>query len=187
MYSFARTVNKVRSNNVTRWFHTLRDGDVTPAQLVQGISDRFIDILKSYNNISLAVPERVFRTVMCEAICVMKFMSNKNYELPIPQRFFPHPDGWNNDLEGWWTEWLYSHFFVDKFWYRFWSDIYLSDLEIDLPLLRETIQNLLPFYIQRNTDVLVECGFIIESDDGVFVANDDYEYDAPLEYDIYYS
>ena len=184
MYSFVKAENRVRSNKVTKWFHTSVNGDITPAQSACEVSDLFLSILHS-KQLSLSVPVRLFRKIVCEATCVLKLTSG--YELPVPNRVFSRPDGWNGDLERWWTEWLHSHFFVEGFWSRFWNRIYVSEWEDAMPSWRHEIQSLLPYYVQRNTDVLIECGFIIENDDGVFVANEDYDYEAPADYDIYYS
>jgi len=135
--------------------------------------------------LSIGVPEFLFRKIICEATCVLKSRSAR--DLPIPNRIFSKPEGWNADLERWWNEWLHSHFFVDGFWTTFWNGIHISEWEDAMPSWREALQLLLPYYVQRNIDVLIECGFVVENNDGVFVANDDYDYDTSNDYDMYYS
>ena len=84
-----------KSELVTRWFHTTR-GDGTPAESVLRVMNSFIDILKS-KNLAMAVPEKQFRQIVCEATCTLKLYSR--CELSNPRRRFRQPPGWNDEIE----------------------------------------------------------------------------------------
>lgn len=171
------------SERITRWFHTaLRDG--TPAESVLLVTNLFIETLKS-KNLAMAVPEKQFRQIICEATCTLKLYSRNGYELSHPRRRFRQPSGWNDDIEAYWQEFVHFHLCNEAFWNLFWKRIPDEVWEDYLPTWRSTLQTILPLYIQRDMEILIAYGYIVENEEGEFVSNEDYE-EPQQEYDSYY-
>lgn len=173
-----------KSEIVTKWFHTTR-GDGTPAESVLLVMNLFLETLKS-KNLAIAVPEKQFRQIICEATCTLKLFSLNGYELSNPRRRFRQPPGWNDEIESYWQEFVHFHLCNDAFWNLFWKRIPVVEWEDYLPKWRSTLQTILPFYILRDINVLMAYGYLVENDEGEFVSNEDYE-EPQQEYDSYYN
>jgi len=85
-----------------------------------------------------------------------------------------YPPEWNTEIEALWQEWLEIHCFNN--WSAFWARIPVREWEEALPGWRKAMEHLLPTYVQRNIESLVEAQLIVEDEQGDYVDTNQYEY-----------
>jgi hypothetical protein len=174
MQFIRRGILRKSSIDITNWFHTYDEDGIFPAMTIQCVSDIFLDILQE-KKLHFSVSTSQFRKIVCEAVCSLKHAQQWNLTLKGPNRQIKKPCGWNDEFELYWNEWLYNRVFTEDFWISFWKRIPISSWEFRLPGWRTFIESILPFYVLRNTDILVFEGYIVEDDNGALTAMDEWD------------
>jgi hypothetical protein len=153
----------------------------TPIDVIYNIVFDF-DYIIRYNEFELAVPFDSFKSHVINASCMIykSFMNN----VPIVGivKPVPKPDGWNNEMENIWMDYLYTNHFDDYFWSSFWNKIAINGWEEYLPRFRALIQSILPLYVKRNPYLLQDNELLYQDDDGNYLMPDDMDdyYDDEL-------
>lgn len=173
-----RIEQKILYNNITKWFHKTipgKENEGTPAETIQELCDNFIDLLKR-KRLNLSIPERNFRRNMCAALCTMKKHRDTHLLRNFPKD--QYPSNWNKEMEYIWQEWLNERCFGN--WIAFWARLPVREWEDQIPGWRQGIEDLLPTYVRREIEVMVDEGLIVEDNDGEFV--DVTQYDPSADY-----
>jgi len=159
---------------VNTWFQG-SDDVISPAESISAISTAFLANCEVFK-LDIVIDTKTFRKLMCEFVCTMYDCGKNNLDWKGPNRRFKLPDQWTDEIEGLWEDCLSMRFFNEHFWGTFWKGINESEL-FEIPYIRENLQYIMPLYVRRSTDILLEKGFLIEQDDGHVVATEDYESD----------
>lgn len=118
----------VRRTLVTEWFHTPMNDMGTPSDLVSAWNSKIIDYVKR-KGLSFYSPEAKFRALICEACCAFFSAFQDNCDISGPHRQSPIPQGWTNDAELVWTDYLQTFIFSQAFWQGFFAEY--SELKDD--------------------------------------------------------
>jgi hypothetical protein len=168
-------LNKLTSNHITYWFNNQNvDIHQYPALWIQKVVSRFLNYCEKHN-LHMCVIEHKFYEIMCEAMCVMYHAAITNKDWSGPKRKFPKPSDWNESKEQLWTDYIHGRLFTYEFWDSFWDALDEEHWEFAIPSVRGNFQYLLPLYIQRSNDILIDEGILVEQDDGQIVTADDCE------------
>jgi len=168
-----RLQQKIIHNNITQWFHRTvkgKDNEGTPSETILELCDNFIDLLKR-KRLNLSVPEKRFRRNMCAALCTMKMCNDTNLRRRFPRDMYP--ENWTNEMEKIWQEWITQRCFKD--WHSFWGRLPVREWEDQVPGWRKGIEYLLPTYVRREVEVLIDEELIVEDDDGEYVDTAQYD------------
>jgi len=171
-----RTYQKIKYNKVTQWFHTCieeKEHEGTPAETIMEMNDLFINLIKT-KRLNLGVSEKIFRRSICNALCTMKYYDNTQIYRTNVIIKNNYPAEWNMEIESMWQEWLETHCFLN--WTAFWARVPVREWEDALPGWRKAMEYLLPTYIQRNIDSLVDAHLIVEDEQGEYVDSNQYDY-----------
>ena len=133
------------SETVNNWFHNNDDCGTSPACYIQHVSDCFLKQAKS-SDLDLVCPDKIFRSFMCEALCVLYHAELTNRKLKGPVRKIQKPLNWNEEAEICWIDYLHSRIFSTTFWEAVWHDLPAADWEDFIPNWRHTIQLIMPDY-----------------------------------------
>lgn len=167
-------LDKVVSNKITCWFYNdAIDANQYPAKWIHTVVTRFLNNCNAYN-LNVCILDNKFYEIMCEALCVMYHAARTNKDWAGPQRKFPKPSDWNETKEQLWMDYIHGRLFTYEFWDSFWQ-MEEEYWEFAIPNLRANFQYLLPLYIKRSNEVLIDVGSLIEQDDGQIVSAEDCE------------
>ena len=167
-------VQNATSQRVTNWFHKNQDFSMAPSVWVFTVAEQFIEHCRNYR-LPLCTTDSQFHTTLCEAICVMYHASITNKDWLGPHRIFPIPECWDESKERLWSDYIHGRVFTYEFWDLFWEHVEEGSWEFNIPNFRANIQHLLPLYINRSNDILVEEGALFEQGDGNIVTAEEYE------------
>jgi len=157
---------------VNNWFHSVTGDTLSPAETIATISDEFLKSTKKFN-LDIAVSESVFRKAMCEALCTFYHTYTYKMNWSGPNRNFPKPANWTEDIERAWNDYVNLRLFTAEFWMFFWRKI--PEPMWEIPNWRENIQYLMPLYLRPSIDILIDKGLLMEQEDGEIVTAEDYE------------
>jgi hypothetical protein len=85
------------------------------------------------------------------------------------------PQGWSNEIETIWTDYLSVFYFDDFFWTKIWDRTPIGLWELQFPQYRIFIQTIIPMYIQRNQEFLVQEGLLVKSTHGKYLTSSEYD------------
>jgi ATP-dependent Clp protease adapter protein ClpS len=164
--------------DTTAWFHRSDIDDISPREYVEYIVNEFCDYLeqKSY---STDIPRQHLIHEMCKATCTQYYYDkwlHKKFIVGIPKRKFSKPSQWNNILESQWNDFVHSRIINYEFWEDFWRKLPVAMWENTLTNInwRDLMQYLLPFYIHRELDILLDEEIVCQEEDGNIVSWDEY-------------
>jgi hypothetical protein len=170
-----------RNDKINSWFYERQDR-ISPATTVMAIADEFCAYVES-QNLKLSLPFKDFRNLLCEATCVM-FRAHLEGRLVIcPDKIPNLPSNWNRETEEIWNDHLGIFYLTDDFWTDFWRTIQPGIWEAQFPDYRYYIQGVMPLYIKRDIDLLIEEGLIKKNSEGEYV--DIHDEDADWEDESY--
>ena len=159
--------NKVVSYRITQWFRNT-------SPWIHRIVSIFLNNCDKYH-LQICMAEPKFYDVMSEALCVMYHASKTNTDWSGPNRQFPSPSDWNDTKEQLWNDYLHGRVFTFDFWDSFWNSVSEESWECGIPNLRVNFQYLLPLYVQRSNETLIQDGSLVEQEDGQIVSVEDCE------------
>jgi hypothetical protein len=166
------------SETVNNWFHNNDECGTSPACYIQHVSDCFLKQVKG-SDLYLVCADKVFRTLMCEALCVLYHAEITNRKLKGPIRKMQKPLNWNEEAETCWIDYLHSRIFSNTFWEAVWHDLPTADWEESIPNWRHTIQLIMPDYVKREVAVLSEANLMFVDADGEIIDALDYDLQTP--------
>ena len=169
------------SDKINSWFYTRLSDNIAPADTVCMIANDFDACVEKFG-LSLPLFTK-FRDTVCSATCSMYHASLNNKTVVGNFKSIVKPDGWNNDIEAIWIDYILTMFLDSEFWSNFWHDIEPAIWESEFTSYRTFIQSILPMYINRKYDILYEAGLLFQNKEGDFVTAD--EYDERDEYNEY--
>ena len=167
---------------ITDWFHTEDIDNISPYKYVEYVANQFCDDLarKGY---ATDISRHQVLYDMCTATCTMYYYQHckrGRYIVGAPKRKFSRPRQWTATLEYQWNDFMRSRIVGMDYWSTFWALLPVATWEQFLvhDNWRDVIQYLLPFYIQREVDILVDEEIVCQENDGNIVTWDDHEPDA---------
>ena len=162
------------SHRITKWFHHNDGYGVSPSEWVYIVTERFLDVCTKFN-LTICINDNQFYNTLCEAVCVMYHASITHGDWIGPKRKFPMPTYWNDSREQLWCDFIHGRMLTYEFWESFWAGVDEQLWEAKIPNFRINMEYLLPLYIRRSNDVLVEEGELVEQEDGNIVTVEEYE------------
>lgn len=170
------------SDKINSWFYTRLSDNIAPADTVCMIADDF-DAYVGKVGLSLPVFTK-FRDIVCSATCRMYHASLENKTVVGSFKSIVKPEGWTQDIENVWLDYIYTMFFDSEFWSNFWYNIEVGIWEAEMSSYRAFIQSVLPMYVERKYDLLYEAGLLFQNKEGEIVTADEYDEDEDYqEYD----
>ncbi len=153
------------SEKVNTWFYTEWRDNVAPSNTAIYIFYEFTAAIKK-KGLALSVHNNRFIHILCEALCTLYDAELQNMEVCGPTKRHEYVKDWNDELEATWIDYLQSRILNEGFWDTFWYNMGTADWEVSLPRWRVWMQSVLPFYIHRDIDLLVQEGLVFEDEDG---------------------
>jgi ATP-dependent Clp protease adapter protein ClpS len=164
--------------DTTNWFNTCDIDDISPYDYVEYVVNAFCDYLEQHAY-STDISRQKLLHDMCKATCILYFYDkwlHKKYTIGAPKRKFSKPYKWNAALEHQWNDYLHSRIVNYEFWEEFWRKLPVAMWEYTLPDInwRNSMQFLLPFYIHREMDILIDQEIVGQEEDGNIIIFDDH-------------
>jgi hypothetical protein len=156
-------------NKVNNWFHYTDIDGCSPRRTLQIVIDEFYSSLHKHNNAAI-LHENELRKLMCDATCVMYHSYLTHTGFSGPNRMFPRPREWSNELEQLWNFYIHAHCYDWQFWENFWGRIPKALWEDELPDWRYQIADILMYYIQPSIENMIETHILMEDDEGNYTA-----------------
>lgn len=156
-------------NRINNWFYHVDIDGYSPYNTLQLVIDDFYTALKKHNNTAI-IHEKELRKLMCDATCVMYHAHITHKFFSGPNRVFPRPSDWTNELEQLWAFYIHAHCYDMDFWDNFWRCIPTTLWEELMPNWRYEIADILMYYIQPSIENMIETHILMEDDDGNYTA-----------------
>lgn len=172
---------------INEWFNTCDIDNISPFICVEYVVNKFCNYIENCGYI-LDIPKQTILQDMCSATCTMyyyqKWRQNR-FIVGAPKRKFSIPKQWNNALELQWKDYVHSRIVNYEFWEQFWKEIQSSYMELTFTKdnWRDVMQYLLPFYIRREIDILLDEEIVCQEENGNFVTWDDHEVEEDVDAD----
>lgn len=171
--------------DTTRWFHSCDIDDISPYDYVEYVVHEFCDYLQQ-NSYCTDISRQQLLIEMCKATCTQYFYDkwlHKKYSIGAPKRTFSKPYQWNAVLEHQWNDYVHSRIVNYEFWEHFWRKLPVAMWEQTLTdsNWRDSMQYLLPFYIHREMDILINEEIVGQEEDGNIILYDDYGIETETE------
>lgn len=157
--------------DIQKWLYN-RNNDSAPIDILHNIIYEF-DYIIRYKEFSLVVPFDSFKNNIINAGCIIYKSFANNVPIAGIVKPLPKPDGWNNEMEDIWMDYLYTFHFDDAFWVSFWNSINICGWEDYLPRFRSIIQSILPLYIKREPELLQDNELLYQDEEGNYLMPDD--------------
>jgi hypothetical protein len=165
-------------DDTTEWFNCRDIDSISPFSYVEQVATEFYRFLDK-RGYTLDTTQNQFLYDLCTATCTMYYYQvwHKNkFIVGAPKRKFTYPKQWTGVLEGKWNDYIHSRIVNYEFWDNFWRKLPPSYWEGELrDNWRDVMQFLLPFYIRRELDILLEEEIVCQEDDGNIITWDDHE------------
>jgi hypothetical protein len=173
------------SKEVTQWLHTENEYDFTPAQFIGYVVKLFKSSLKRFH-LYLDVTEEEFTKSICDAVCTF-YLSKKTFKgIRGPLREFTYPQGWSTLCEDSWQDVIIFTFFTIEYWDAFWEHSEFSPFPELVHEIQPFLTTILPMYVRRSTDVLVDKKFVVKDGNTYIRWEPEYEENAEDDYDTYH-
>jgi hypothetical protein len=144
--------------HISEWFRTSEHDGIRPFEYVEFVVNEFCTTIE----------KKGFYFVY----------HHKKYNVGLPKRKFTKPKQWNHTLDHQWNDYVHSRIINYEYWMVFWKRLPIAEWEQFISFdWRSLLQTLLPFYIQRELDVLIDEEIVCVEDDGNIVTRDDHESD----------
>lgn len=178
---FQNEIQQQKTNeSITEWFHRSEHDGISPYEYVEFVVNEFCSAIET-KKFCFDVPRQQILYDMCTAICTQYFYEvwqNKKYNVGAPKRKFTKPKQWNYTLEHQWNDYVHSRIINYEYWSQFWKLLPVAEWEQFISFdWRSILQTLLPYYIQREIDVLLDEEIVCVEEDGNIVTWDDHESD----------
>jgi len=175
----------IRYNNnhsithINEWFNKGMGGDIAPIHTVFTIAKKFAQYLEEYN-FTLNMNFSAFFSKLCGATCTLALHKNKVIGMPrsIPQS----PANWSSEIEIIWNDYIESFYLTIEFWDSFWESIDVDIWELSISQFRNYLQSIMPLFIKRDLQVLIDMDLIAENSEGKYVDIYDVDVDIHDEY-----
>lgn len=169
---------KAAENDTTDWFNSSDIDGISPFSYVEYVTSEFCKFLDR-KGFTLDISQNQFLYDVCTATCTMYYYQiwQKNkFIIGAPRRKFTRPKQWTNVLEGQWKDYIHSRLVNYEFWEQFWIHFPVGYWESTMhDNWRDVMQTLLPYYIRREVEILLEEEIVCQETDGNIVTWDDHE------------
>lgn len=171
------------STAITHWFHT-HNPPFTPRVFTEQVIQLFLQSLRKFR-LNLDVSIQQFNKVMLDAVCTFYYAKQRLRTIEGPRRTFSYPKEWSTLCEESWQDALVHSFFSLEYWDNFWKQFpTLYDVLLDI---QPFLTAILPLYVRRSLDILVDKKYIIRDYTNDFIRYDSYESEHEEEdIDYYY-
>jgi hypothetical protein len=175
-----RAVNTEKAEcDTSEWFYSPDVDGWSPYQSVEYVVNQFCDDLARKGYATDISRQKVLYD-MCTATCTMyyyEFWKRHRFIVGAPKRVFSRPRQWTNVLENQWNDFVRSRIVGTDYWETFWRMLRPAYWEqfLNKDSWRDVMQYLLPFYIHREMDILVDEEIVCKETNGTIVTWDDYE------------
>lgn len=168
-----------KSNETSDWFNYCDIDGESPYMYVEYIVNQFCDSIEK-RGYMIDISRQKMLYDMCSATCIMYYYQNylrRKYIVGAPKQKFSRPLRWNAVLETQWNDYVHSRIVNYEFWERFWNELPNAYWETTLTHdnWRDVMQYLLPFYIRREIDILLDEEIVCQEENGNIVTWDDHE------------
>jgi hypothetical protein len=165
--------------DVNIWFHECDIDDISPYMYVEYVVNTFCEYLEQRGYVCDVSKPRLLH-FMCSATCSMYYYEKwkqRKFYIGSPKYKFTRPKQWGGALETQWNDYVHSRIVNYEFWERFWNRLPKAYWESTLThdCWRDVMQHLLPFYIQRELDILIDEELVCQEENGNIVTWDDHE------------
>lgn len=167
------------ANRVNTWFRTraldcdaFGNEDHTPLETIATVSSLFLEKCDQFG-FDLNVSETTFRKYMCDALCSLYVAEQFDKRVIQTRKISKTPRGWTNDAENVWNDYIYTRYFTDQFWEKFWDCVGDAGWMTDIPRWREFFQSALLVYLQRDSTRLIEEGLLVTGVNGALVPTEE--------------
>jgi hypothetical protein len=166
--------------HISEWFRTSEHDGIRPFEYVEFVVNEFCTTIEK-KGFYFDISRQNILYDMCTAICTQYYYDvyhHKKYNVGLPKRKFTKPKQWNHTLDHQWNDYVHSRIINYEYWMVFWKRLPIAEWEQFISFdWRSLLQTLLPFYIQRELDVLIDEEIVCVEDDGNIVTRDDHESD----------
>jgi hypothetical protein len=176
--SFHSITSVTKDYEITEWFHEQDADGWSPYMCVEYVVNTFCKDIERKGYL-IDIQHHLVLYDMCTATCVMyeNEFKPRRYLVGAPKRKFSRPRQWSSALEHQWNDYLHSRIVDHDYWKTFWRLLPVGFWEqfITKDSWRELMQYLLPFYIHREVDILVEQEIVCQETDGNIITWEEYE------------
>jgi hypothetical protein len=179
-HTVIRYNNNQTIKHINEWFNKGIDGDIAPIHTVFKIAKKFSQYLEEYN-LTLNMNYSTFFSKLCGATCTLALHKNSKV-IGMPRSIPQSPANWSTEIEIIWNDYIESFYLTIDFWDSFWKSIDTGIWELRLSQFRNYLQSILPLFIKRDLQLLIDMDLIAENSEGKYVDIHDAELDIPDEY-----
>ena len=159
---------------VDDWFHTVSRDDIAPIEYVETVVYNFVEACK-FKGFNMSMSNSALMKILSRTTCHMY-----DYKDTVDHRGklskLPKPRFWTSEFETLWIDYITFFYFGTEFWENFWKDIPEAAWENDINKWRVELTSLLPYFVEREIDLLVDNGILFEGTDGHVVTEEDYDF-----------
>lgn len=168
-----------RSDEISDWFNSYDIDGESPYSYVERVVNEFCNIIEKRGYMTDISRQKLMYD-MCSATCTMYYYEHylhRRFIIGAPKKKFTKPLRWSAVLEAQWNDYVHSRIVNYEFWERFWKELPAAYWESTLThdSWRDVIQYLLPFYIRREIDILLDEEIVCQEENGNIVTWDDHE------------
>jgi hypothetical protein len=152
---------------------------------IQHLGKLFKSSLKRFH-LHLDVLEEEFTKSICDAVCTFYLSKKKLKAIKGPLRTFSNPQGWSALCEDSWQDVLIFTFFTLEYWDTFWENSAFSAFPELVHEIQPFLTAILPMYVRRSTDVLVDKRYIVQDENNYIRWEPEYEDNVADDYDTHH-
>lgn len=165
--------------DTTEWFHYCDIDGESPYIYVEYVVNQFCNYIEK-RGYTIDISRQKMLHHMCTATCTMYYYQTWRrckYIVGAPKYKFTRPLRWTAVLESQCNDYIHSRIVNYEFWEQFWNELPNAYWESTLTYdnWRDVMQTLLPYYIHREVDILLDEEIVCQEENGNIVTWDDHE------------
>jgi len=167
-------ISREMEENVNEWLHfSYTEYCNSPIDTLRIIVHTFFKDIDRYK-FTLNVNKKKLFEIMCEAMC-MYYIAQNTHKIIIFNNNSYEKKKWDQKNEILWMDFLTFKYFNTTYWDNFWSRVHEQTWEMYVPQWRFYLASLLPYYISRDEQLLIDNGLLFETEDGEAVTAENYD------------
>lgn len=160
--------------NVNIWLHfSNTEYCNSPIDTLRIMVDTFVKDVERYK-FTLNVNKKKLFEIMCEAMCMYYIAQNTHKNIVFLNNSYEKKN-WDQEYETLWMDYLTFTYFNTSYWDNFWSRVPEQTWETCVPQWRFYFATLLPHYISRDEQLLIDNGLLFETQGGEAVTAENYD------------
>jgi hypothetical protein len=156
---------------VNAWLRDDCDGDISPLEALMNVANMFLDDVERFD-LALGIETKRFKHNLCQGLGAFYRAAERRVSIKGPTEIQNPPRGWNDDAEFIWTDYISHMYFSEKYWTSFWDDVPTMNWESVVPGWRVFLQSIMPFYLARDPELLMEESLLMQNSEGLYISPD---------------